>query len=102
MNYRFVDCRWEIADPAAGRRLYLAGHIPGAAFLDVERDLSSGPGAAGRHPLPSVEQFTAAASRAGIADDVFVVAYRRLPEFEGRSKATTWLFAICLRVASDR
>jgi RNA polymerase sigma-70 factor (ECF subfamily) len=37
-----------------------------------------------------------------VAQDVFVVAYRRLPEFEGRSKATTWLFAICLRVASDR
>ena len=87
MNYRFVDCRWEIADPAAGRRLYLAGHIPGAAFLDVERDLSSGPGAAGRHPLPSVEQFTAAASRAGIADDVFVVAYGNM----GGAERLWWL-----------
>jgi thiosulfate/3-mercaptopyruvate sulfurtransferase len=87
VNYRFVDCRWEIADPAAGRRLYLAGHIPGAAFLDVERDLSSGPGAAGRHPLPSVEQFTAAASRAGIADDVFVVAYGNM----GGAERLWWL-----------
>src|SRR5579864_4142494 len=39
---------------------------------------------------------------ADVAQDVFVIAYRRLPEFEGRSKATTWLFAICLRVAADR
>ncbi len=34
--------------------------------------------------------------------EVFVVVYRRLPEFEGRSKITTWLFRICLRVAKDR
>ena len=57
MVYRFVDCRWDIADPEAGRRLYLAGHIPGAAFLDVERDLSAPPGPGGRHPLPSREKF---------------------------------------------
>jgi RNA polymerase sigma-70 factor (ECF subfamily) len=39
---------------------------------------------------------------ADAVQDVFVVVYRKLPEFEGRSKLTTWLFAICMRVASDR
>lgn len=34
--------------------------------------------------------------------DVFVVVHRKLPEFEARSKITTWLFAICIRVAADR
>lgn len=34
--------------------------------------------------------------------DVFVVVHRRLGDFEGRSKVTTWLFGICLRVARDR
>lgn len=34
--------------------------------------------------------------------DVFLVVHRRLDEFEGRSKMTTWLYGICLRVARDR
>ncbi|HEX7508700.1 MAG TPA: sigma-70 family RNA polymerase sigma factor [Polyangia bacterium] len=34
--------------------------------------------------------------------EVFLVAYRKLPEFEGRSKSSTWLVGICFRVASDR
>jgi thiosulfate/3-mercaptopyruvate sulfurtransferase len=87
VTYRFVDCRWELADAAAGRRLYLEGHIPGAAFLDVERDLSAPPGSRGRHPLPTAEQFAAAASRAGIAAGVFVVAYGNM----GGAERLWWL-----------
>jgi thiosulfate/3-mercaptopyruvate sulfurtransferase len=76
MRYQFVDCRWELGNPARGRELYRAGHIPGASFLDVDDDLSdlSVPDA-GRHPLPDAERFVAAASRAGIGEGVFVVAY---------------------------
>ena len=77
MTYRFVDCRFEVLDPAAGELAYLEGHIPGATFMDVDRDLSDlarAPGA-GRHPLPSAEAFAASASRAGIGSGVFVVAY---------------------------
>lgn len=36
------------------------------------------------------------------AQDVFLVVHRRLDDFEGRSKMTTWLYGICLRVARDR
>jgi RNA polymerase sigma-70 factor, ECF subfamily len=32
---------------------------------------------------------------------VFLIAFRRLPEFEGRSALKTWLCGIALRVASD-
>jgi len=76
MRYQFVDCRWELGNPARGRELYLAGHVPGASFLDLDTDLSdtSVPDA-GRHPLPAAERFAAAAGRAGIGDGVFVVAY---------------------------
>jgi thiosulfate/3-mercaptopyruvate sulfurtransferase len=87
MRYSFVDCRWSLDDPSFGRRAYLEGHIPGAAFLDVERDLAAPPGPAGRHPLPSTEQFAAAASRAGIGPGVFVVASGSL----GGAERLWWL-----------
>jgi RNA polymerase sigma-70 factor (ECF subfamily) len=35
------------------------------------------------------------------AQDVFVTAYRRFHDFEGRSTLRTWLLGIALRVASD-
>jgi thiosulfate/3-mercaptopyruvate sulfurtransferase len=87
MRYQFVDCRWELSDPEAGRRAYLDGHIPGASFLGVERDLSAPPGERGRHPLPSTEDFARAAGRAGIGDGVFVVAYGSL----GGAERLWWL-----------
>src|SRR5207253_7880173 len=75
MGYQFVDCRWELGSPDRGRELYLAGHIPGASFLDVDRELSAPPGERGRHPLPDADDFEAAAGRAGIGAGVVVVAY---------------------------
>jgi len=77
LRYQFVDCRWQLGHPERGRELYLEGHIPGASFLDVERELSALPGGAdgGRHPLPAAEDFARAAGVAGIGPDVFVVAY---------------------------
>jgi thiosulfate/3-mercaptopyruvate sulfurtransferase len=76
VRYQLVDCRWDIADIDAGRRLYEEGHIPGASFLDVDRHLSAPPATpGGRHPLPSREGFQEAARRAGISDDTLAVAY---------------------------
>jgi thiosulfate/3-mercaptopyruvate sulfurtransferase len=88
VKYLFVDCRWELGDPDAGHASYLAGHVPGASFLDVDADLSdlSVPDA-GRHPLPSAEKFAAAAGRAGIGAGVFVVAYGTM----GGAERLWWL-----------
>jgi thiosulfate/3-mercaptopyruvate sulfurtransferase len=87
VRYQFVDCRWELGNPGRGRELYLAGHIPGASFLDVDEDLSAPPGRAGRHPLPSAEAFTCAASGAGIGAGVLVVAYGNM----GGAERLWWL-----------
>src|SRR5207249_4035228 len=88
VRYQFVDCRWELGDPEAGRRAYLAGHVPGAPFLDTDAELSdlSVPDA-GRHPLPSAERFAGAAGRAGIGSGVFVVAYGSM----GGAERLWWL-----------
>src|SRR4051812_28927901 len=70
-----VDCRWRLGDPGGGRREYEAGHVAGAAFLDVDADLSAPPAGGARHPLPEPAAFDAAAARAGIGAGTVVVAY---------------------------
>ena len=87
VRYRFVDCRWSMTDAEEGRRDYLESHIPGAVFVDVERELSAPPGALGRHPLPTAADFAEAMSRAGIETGVFVVAYGSL----GGAERLWWL-----------
>jgi thiosulfate/3-mercaptopyruvate sulfurtransferase len=68
------DVRWYLADPARGRREYDAGHVAGAAFVDLHGDLAGGPGG-GRHPLPDVARFAELLGRLGIGPSTSVVAY---------------------------
>jgi thiosulfate/3-mercaptopyruvate sulfurtransferase len=78
LNVRFADCRYDLLDPPSAHSRYLEGHIPGAAFIDLDRDLSDlsiPPEVAGRHPLPAAGQFAEAMGRAGIGHDTLVVAY---------------------------
>ena len=69
-----LDCRWTLAG-GADRDGYGKGHLPGAVFVDLDRDLAAPPGAGGRHPLPAPEAYQAAMRRAGVRDDRPVVAY---------------------------
>lgn len=69
-NLRIVDTRWYLLDVLKGERDYLAGHIPNAIYLSVDRDLSAPPlpdAKTGRHPLPSPEAFAETMERAGIS-----------------------------------
>jgi thiosulfate/3-mercaptopyruvate sulfurtransferase len=86
---RVADCRYKLGEPGAGQVLWREGHIPGAAFLDLDRDLAGPPGERGRHPLPDAETFEAAARRAGIGRDTLVVAYDEAAE--GGAARLWWL-----------
>lgn len=73
---RIVDLRFDLADPEAGWRGYRAGHLPGAVYAHLERDLSAPRGpVGGRHPLPPVEDLVRCLEDLGIGNDTWVVAY---------------------------
>ncbi|GAA1555731.1 sulfurtransferase [Streptomyces globosus] len=69
-----LDVRWQLGGPNQ-RPAYDAGHLPGAVYVDLDRELAGPPGAGGRHPLPDTEEFGAAMRRAGVCADVPVVVY---------------------------
>jgi thiosulfate/3-mercaptopyruvate sulfurtransferase len=73
---RVLDCRFNLADPGAGRRAYAATHLPAAQYCGLEPDLSAPVVAgSGRHPLPSPAEFAATLRRLGVQRDSQVVAY---------------------------
>lgn len=81
-----LDVRYQMGAPA-GRELHLAGHVPGAAYVDLDTDLAGPPGDGGRHPLPDRAHFEAAMRRAGVCDDRTVVVY---DDWQGRAAARAW------------
>lgn len=71
-----VDCRFDLKEVDQGRQDYEQGHIPGARFMDLNRDLSGSISKhGGRHPLPDMDQFVEKLGRMGIDQDKTVVAY---------------------------
>jgi thiosulfate/3-mercaptopyruvate sulfurtransferase len=84
-----VDCRFSLADPEAGRRAYLAGHVPGAVYAHLDDDLS-GPkiaGKTGRHPLPDPDRLRETLGGWGIGEGVNVVVY---DDMGGAMAARLW------------
>jgi len=73
---RIFDCRFDLARPDAGRAHYDDEHLPGAAYADLNRDLSvrQTPGS-GRHPLPAPAAFEARLREWGVSGDSVIVAY---------------------------
>ncbi|MCH1907875.1 sulfurtransferase [Stenotrophomonas sp. Y6] len=73
---RLVDARFSLADPQSGAAQYAAGHLPGAVYADLNRDLSDlSRQGHGRHPLPESDAFAATVGRWGIGPDTQVVVY---------------------------
>jgi len=69
-----LDVRWRLGGPP-GIDSYRQGHLPGAVFADLDRDLAGPPGPPGRHPLPDPAVFQAAMRAAGVSRDRPVVVY---------------------------
>jgi thiosulfate/3-mercaptopyruvate sulfurtransferase len=83
-----LDVRWRLSG-RPGVADYRLGHIPGAAFLDLDADLAGAPGgpAGGRHPLPEPSRLQDALRRAGVLEDATVVAY---DDADGSVAARAW------------
>lgn len=75
-TWRIVDCRFDLARPEQGNADYLAGHIPGAVYAHLDRDLAAAvTPESGRHPLPRPDVFAATLGGWGISADSRVVVY---------------------------
>lgn len=77
-----LDVRWQLSlaktpgePPFDGRKAYESGHVPGAVYVDLDRELASAPGSHGRHPLPDLAEFGTAMRRAGVSSGRPVVVY---------------------------
>jgi thiosulfate/3-mercaptopyruvate sulfurtransferase len=83
---RVFDLRWSLTDPDRGVQAYRASHIPGAVFVDLDRDLSARKGH-GRHPLPSVADFVDTLGGLGVSREDDVVVY---DDVSGAVAARMW------------
>lgn len=81
-----LDVRWALGGPP-GLAEHQRGHVPGAAYVDLDADLADPPGPRGRHPLPGQRRFEAAMRRAGVRDGQPVVVY---DDWQGRAAARAW------------
>ena len=81
-----LDVRYRMGEPP-GYDDFLAGHVPGAAYVDLETALADPPGERGRHPLPEEARFEGDMRRAGVRMDRPVVAY---DDWGGRAAARAW------------
>ncbi len=79
--------RWFLGEPGRGQAEYLRGHIPGAVYVDLDRDLAAPPGG-GRHPLPDPGAFADRMGQLGFGDEHTIVIYDAA---NGQYGARMWL-----------
>jgi thiosulfate/3-mercaptopyruvate sulfurtransferase len=73
-SIRIADVRWFLGEPERGQLEYQRAHIPGAIFVDLDRDLAAAPGA-GRHPLPDPTAFADRMGQLGFGDEHTIVIH---------------------------
>jgi thiosulfate/3-mercaptopyruvate sulfurtransferase len=98
-DHRLLDVRWTVQEPDS-RDAYLAGHIPGAVFVDLDTELSDhSVTGQGRHPLPTPTALQAAARRWGVNAGDPVVVY---DDWSGQAAARAWWLLRAAGVANVR
>ncbi|MBO0874798.1 MAG: sulfurtransferase [Pseudonocardia sp.] len=93
-----LDVRWRLGGPPAEPD-YLAGHLPGARFVDLPTMLSAPPGPAGRHPLPDPVRLADELASVGVSDWSSVVCY---DDADGSTAARAWWLLRWLGLPPDR
>ncbi|RYE80416.1 MAG: sulfurtransferase [Myxococcales bacterium] len=85
-----LDVRYRLGGPP-GVEEFARGHVPGAAYVDLDLDLADVPGGpdgrGGRHPLPEPFRFVGAMRAAGVSNDRPVVVY---DDWQSRAAARAW------------
>jgi thiosulfate/3-mercaptopyruvate sulfurtransferase len=81
-----LDVRWALGRDD-GHEQYLAGHVPGATYVDLPTELADPPGRRGRHPLPDQDRFAEAMRRCGVSGARPVVVY---DDVSGTSATRAW------------
>ena len=92
-DVRVLDSRYLLSDPLSGRLAYLAGHVPGAVYADLETDLSGEvqpSGAQGRHPLPDPDVLARWLGEQGIGNEHRIVVYDDPSTGQGFYAAHAW------------
>ncbi len=93
-----LDVRWRLGGPSALPD-YHAGHLPGAAFLDLGTALAGPPGPGGRHPLPDAARLARTLAEAGVGVGTRVVAY---DDADGSVAARAWWLLRWLGFPAER
>ncbi|WP_042473670.1 sulfurtransferase [Bacillus ndiopicus] len=74
-NARFIDTRFSLTNADEGQQLFTEGHIAGAIYWDLNRDLSNMSSKEGRHPMPTKEQLQSLFERSGLQYEDVIYVY---------------------------
>lgn len=72
---KWIDTRFSLQDPSVGKKKYTEGHITGAIYWDLEKDLSDMMKSSGRHPMPDQTALTELFQKSGLALEDTIVVY---------------------------